>query len=70
MARMISSGCFQRLTNIVQQYLETPTAERKYKACRVNMTVNSKGIIEYYETIGCGFMGMDNTGSLHKWGIN
>lgn len=70
MTRMISSGCFQRLTNIVQQYLETHTAERKYTACRVNKTVNSKGIIEYYETIGCGFMGMDNTGSLHKWGIN
>ncbi len=52
------------------QHVETYTTKRKYTACSVNMTVNSKGIIEYYETKGCGFMGLGNTGSPHKWGIN
>ncbi|GFM81372.1 hypothetical protein PSCICN_20640 [Pseudomonas cichorii] len=52
------------------QHVENWTKDRKYTACRVNMTVNSQGIIEYYETRGCGFMGMGNTGTLHKWGIN
>ncbi|WP_147466575.1 hypothetical protein [Pseudomonas cichorii] len=64
------SGAYTDTSQGYVQHVETYSTERKYTACSVKMTVNSKGIIEYYETKGCGFMGMGNTGALHKWGIN
>lgn len=68
--RVQPAGTYTDTSQGYVQHVETYTTERKYTACRVSMTVNPKNIVEYYETKGCGFMGLGNTGWLHKWGIN
>lgn len=64
------SGTYTDTSGGYVRHVETYTTERKYTACRVSMTVSPKGTISYHETKGCGFMGLGNTGWLHKVGIN
>ncbi|WP_186207445.1 hypothetical protein [Burkholderia gladioli] len=63
--------------NIYDTSTGVPTVISAYQTtttqhyCQVSIEVNQAGIVDYYKVHGCaGELGIGNTGTLHRYGIN